>query len=205
MTNYNESTSRPGNCAFDEQKILSFTYLDYPQILCRNTAITHMTGHPHVLKDSAWKQTLADCATTPVPTLGTVSHITAGKLMPSNDALKPFSLAGPNHVHVLASLKLFYCNFITDIKLHWFFSAIFPNEASRRRIGFLTVTNERLAGILFFPRTQTDLYGMIPIVFRRFLLQNGTGPQFNDRDTDEVAVCVEQLCHAEFFAEKFHD
>src|ERR1035441_5564761 len=90
MTDDNNSTRRSGNRTLYEQKVVSFTHLHHPQILCRDATVTHMTGHSHVLEDSAWEQTLTDRATAAMPALRTVRHVATGKLMTSHDPLKSF-------------------------------------------------------------------------------------------------------------------
>ena len=67
------------------------------------------------------------------------------------------------------------------------------------------MADQRFGSVLFLAGAQTDLHRMVAIILRRLFLQDGAGTQFNHGHANEIAVRVEQLGHAKFFAEKFHD
>src|SRR5882724_1752599 len=121
MPNHHKRTRRPGNRTLNEQKIVYFAHLHHTQILRRNATITHMAGHPHILEDTAWEQTLTDCATATVPALRAMGHVTARKLVTSHNALKSFALTGTNNVHVLTGLKFLHRDLVADVELDGFF------------------------------------------------------------------------------------
>src|ERR1035437_7447762 len=148
MTDDHKRAGRPRDCTLDEQKVVCFTHLHHAQILCRDPAITHVAGHPHVLKDPAREQTWTDRPTATMPALRTVRHIATGKLVPARDALKAFALAGADHIHVLTGLKFLHRDLVADVELHGLFRAILADKSGWSCIGLFAVADERFAGVL---------------------------------------------------------
>ena len=68
-------------------------------------------------------------------------------------------------------------------------------------LAFLQWPISALAAFFSLRVAQPELHRVIAVVLRRLLLQHGAGTRFDDGDADEIAVRVEQLRHAKFFAE----
>src|SRR4029453_8230518 len=105
--NDNITSVRSRNRAADQDNFFGFAHLHDLQILNRNAFIPQMTRHSHVFPNTARSRTIADRTNAPMR-FRTVCRALSMKVVLFHHALKSFSLRSPNHIDIVARLKL--CN-----------------------------------------------------------------------------------------------
>src|SRR2546430_10597798 len=96
---------RSRHSATDQNDFFRFAHLHNLKILNCHTLVTEVTRHSLVLPDASWCRTIADCADAPV-CFRTVRRALPVKIVLLHHALKSLSFRSPNHIHIVACLKL---------------------------------------------------------------------------------------------------
>jgi len=135
-----------------------------------------------------------------VPAFGTVGGITAGKLVPPDDAFKTAALGGADGVHIVTDRENGGSDDIAG--LHVFGKvAEFLDAFDGHALLFFDVAEQGLGETLFFLVIKAELDGIISILARlRLHLKHAVGAGLHDGHGDQHTLRVIDAGATEFFS-----
>src|SRR5262245_3207903 len=126
----------------------------------------------------------------------TVRCAAAAKMMPFDETGKATPLARADDMHQLVYGKNIDHDLIAGIRSLFTLNGNFASETRRRDIRFFEMTRHRLGDALRLDELdEAELHGIVSILLLRLFLHDDTRACLNDRDRNDSAVSLQQLCH----------
>ena len=136
---------------------------------------------------------------------GTVSLLQAVRAVALDDALIAVALAGAGDIHEVAHLEGVGLDDIADVQLGGVVQIELAQVLLGSDLSLLQVAQLRLGELALGHVLIAQLDGLIAFLLGSLLLNNGAGSRLDDSDGDHMAVFIEDLGHAHFFADDcFH-
>ncbi len=158
----------PGDCAFDQQKIILRIYFNDFQILRGHPALPHMPGQVMPLKDTPRRSRRTN-RTDPAVSCGSMRLRTTGPMPPLHASLKTFSFRRAYNINFVSDLKNIDFQFFSDLIFPAFLFGNFPDDLFERNIEFLIKINtEGLDGV----RKEKTLKAGIPVIPKSLIAAN---------------------------------
>jgi hypothetical protein len=123
------------------------------------------------------------------------------EMPPFHHAHEAFPLGNPDYIHPVPYFESFHGYLLSDLKRSGIAHAEFAQIPEGGDLGFLEVILQRLGQPLGVPLFKTQLHGTVPIPFRGLDLNHGAGAGFNHSHGHNPAVFMEDLAHAQLFAD----
>ncbi len=194
-----------GNGAADDEHIQLRIDLDDLKVLDGDGLAAHLARAAGALEDTAGISARAAGTDVTVDGAAAVGLALDGKAAALDDALVAVALAGAGHVNEIADLEHIGLDDGAELQLAAIVEVELAQVLLGGNAGLVEMADFRLGQLLFSHVLKAQLNSLITILFGGLLLRNDTGARFDHGDRDHTAVFVEDLRHANFFADDcFH-
>ena len=195
------AVARAGDCAFDEQQVLLCVDARNLKVEHADEIVAVLTRHLEPWKRATWRHVRADRTTVTAVLVGAVRLHLAREAPLANNAREAASPGAALRVYLLADLKeLVEFEHATDFELvgEGGVATKFFKLALWRDVGLLVVAKLWLVGVLLFALAKAEYEGGVAVAFDGALVDHGDRASFDDSDTLDGAIIVEDLRAAEF-------
>src|SRR5579871_5493589 len=208
LQNNDVAALRSGHAAFHHQQILVLIHAQHSQVAHGHALMPHMSRHAHAFEHARWKRRGADRP-------GNLKHRTmrfgsTAEMMPLHDTLKTSTLAGSDDIDKLFAFENLNQHAIADlhgsVAIAIAFECDLAHEFHRRQIVLAQMSLGGLGQLrLLHQFDQADLRRLVTVFGRRLMLCNHARAGLQHRHGAHIALRVEQLRHADFFAQNSGD
>ncbi|EJX06461.1 hypothetical protein, secreted [gut metagenome] len=197
----NHRTLRTGDCTFDSDQVVFCVNLDNSQVLNGNTLSTHVTGQLLALEYTAGAGNSTHGASMTGVRTGTV-RLTHHMVVPTlNATCIALTFAGTDYIDAIASCKDVSLQNVTNVHS----ADVFQPELTQGALGsYVSLVKVALGGLIDVvcgDFAVTQLHSLIAVALDGFFLHDSAGAGLDDGHRYNLAVFIEQLSHAQLFAD----